>query len=99
MELLRALLFLIVSVPQIDETLPATAPVAKARVLLVRPDMSPEQVQRSLGLRKYQWFSGGNAGDQWFASYLSPSGDHTVTVHYLLDRRTCELRLKTIEIK
>jgi hypothetical protein len=99
MELVRALFLLLLSIPQVDASLPATPLVVKARTLLVRPGMAPKQVECSLGLSKYQWICGGNAGNLWFSTYLSPGGDHSVSVWYVQAPGKCEQGFKSVEIR
>ena len=98
MELLRTLLLLLLSWVPFNGALTATGEVATKRARLLQLGMSPAQVKRLLGLDTYQWLSAGNAGAVWFSSFLSPGDGHIITVWYLEEPRTCELRLTSVEI-
>jgi hypothetical protein len=97
-ELLRLLIVAVVSIPTVNDALSTTPDFAQARAALLRPGDSPNVAAEVLGLRRYTWSSGGNAGEIWFSSYHDPRLSHFVSIHYRWDRATNSSRLIKVEV-
>jgi len=82
---------------------PAQLPLNKTSALLgknfLHQGMTPEQVQKTMRLDKYQWFFGGFAGDYWFSSFRSANDDFTITVEFHFNSCKRGLEFRSIEIK
>ena len=91
---------LILSVPQVEDALPATVPVIQIRTLLVRPGMNRDQVEHALGLHKYLLSSAVFSAREWYVVHHSPDRGHThgVSVHYFVDGKSGDLRFMEVEV-